>query len=1820
MRMVRQVFAAVFVLLSLGATAWAAGGRAIETTDNADYFGFDLRTEQNVSLDRCKSICLGDSSCRAFTYNTKAKWCFLKSDYNTLKPFSGAVAGKIVNLAGEPDIGAPGELAFVPAWMVEEARLYRRTLTAATVADTDGLAGLVAAGDQAIVSDPRTAMGKFAAAIAISPGDAELWNKLGRAVLAVTPANSVEAGELQRNATGAAYNAYLLSRSTAVRAETLATLAVGLDRREMFRPALQAYEASLSLVPSPSLQAEYEDLKARKGFRIVEHSVDADTASPRICAQFSEDLVKVGVDYANFVTVDDAAPKGVEAKERQICVEGLSHGRHYRVAFRPGLPAAIGEVLSTPVVLSIYVQDRAPSARFTGDSFVLPATARRGIPVVTINMDVADVKLYRIGDRSLAQLLSGYQFMRQLDGYDLSSIADQMGAPVWEGKLDIANELNKEVTTSFPVDEALPQRKPGVYVLTAAPVDDRRDTWESRATQWFVVSDIGLSTYTGQDGLNVFARSLGTAKPLAGVELTLLARNNEILGTATTDAEGRAKFAPGLSRGEGGMVPAVLMAENAETDFVFLDMTRAGFDLSDRGVEGRAAPGALDVYAWTERGIYRVGETVHVAALARDDAAKAVDGMPLTFIFTRPDGVEDRRIVSDGAAAGGHAVELPLAGNAMRGTWQVRVHTDPKEAAVATQMFLVEDFVPDRIEFDLSADRTEIAAGEAANVTVDGRYLYGAPAAGLALEGEVTVSTVREWNRYKGYWFGLADEQEGEATRTPLTGLPAVGEDGKATFPVVVDQLPATTRLLNANVTVRMRETGGRAVERNLDIGVKPEGELIGLDPQFDGDSVAQGGTAGFKLIAVDAEGKRKDAKGLVWSLVRIERNYQWYRNGNYWNYEPVTFTRAVANGTIDASTGAEAELKLPVDWGRYRLEVETADTDGPATSYEFDAGWYVSASSTETPDALEIALDKDAYAAGDVARLQVSPRFAGEILVTVGAERLLTTVTATIPEGGATVDIPVGADWGAGAYVTATLYRPGESRESRMPSRAIGVKWLKVDPGAKKLAVALATPEKTQPRGPLSIPVTVSGLPAMTDAYVTVAAVDVGILNLTNYKAPDPEGWYFGQRRMGIELRDLYGLLIDGSLGATGRLRTGGDGAMMATQGNPPKEKLVAFFTGPVKLDADGKATITFDLPQFNGTVRVMAVAWTKEAVGHATSDVIVRDPIVLTAGLPRFMAPGDEAQMTLDITNTDAPAGSYALALEGAGGLEAKAAGLPDSLVLEPGKRQTLTIPLSAAKTGDAGLTITLAGADGVTVEQVLAMPIRPAAMPVTTRSVVSLPGNGGSITVDRELLAASLIEGAQVSLSVTPSAAFDVVSLLMTLDRYPYGCAEQTTSRALPLLYLSELSRDFGLPEDPEVKGRIQDAIYKVLNYQSSSGSFGLWSPGFGDLWLDAYVTDFLTRAREKDYDVPLKATLQALSNLQNSVSYDVDLQGRGGEIAYALYVLARNHKASVGDLRYYADTQIEAFTSPMAVAHLAASLALYGDSQRSERTFSAALTLAQSTTEVDYYRSDYGSKLRDGAAMLALAAESNPMPSVVPAMVKYVAAERAKVRWTSTQDEAWMLLAARALTAANSSLQLEVDGAAHSGAYSARVSGEELSAKPITVVNKGKDPLEAVVTASAIPSQPLPAGGEGFTIKRTYYRLDGSEANVSEARQNERYVVVLKVVSLNDWGARVLVNDLLPAGFEIDNPGLVSSAQLSGFTWLPQTDAAHLEFRDDRFVAAFNRDQGAGSDLTVAYVVRAVTPGVYVHPAASVEDMYRPEFSARTATGMMEVRAN
>jgi uncharacterized protein YfaS (alpha-2-macroglobulin family) len=1805
-------FSALFFSSLLLATPLIAAERRIETTVDGDYTGFDLRTVKNVSLDQCQAACIGDNQCRAFTYNVKAKWCFLKSDHGQLNTFAGAVAGKIVEVAVQPDIGAPPRLTFLSDELLQQAREQKDGLTLGDNQQGYGIENLkTVAQSELLGGRVDTAIYNYKGALSLSPDDGDLWIALARAA-GIAKNN----GSADSEGTLAAINGYLMSRTTQARADALAVLGAALAKQQNYRQALTAYKQSLALASARTVQAAYNDLRERQGFRVTGNTVDADSANPRACVQFSEPLVKAGVDYAPFVTLDGQAPKAMEAKDNQVCVEGLTHGQRYKLSLRRGLPSSVDEPLPAQVDLDIYVKDRSPMVRFTGDSFVLPSTARRGIPIVSVNTDRANLKLYRIGDRNIAPLLTNSQFLTQMSGYSADRIEQENGELVWQGTIDLGQDMNKDVTTSFPVDEALPERKPGVYVLTASAANAVNQEWDNKATQWFVVSDIGLITYAGTDGLHVFARSLGSAKPIAGVDLQLLAKNNEILGTAKTDADGRATFTAGLMRGTAAMVPAVLAAQSEGKDYVFLDMTRPGFDLSDRGVTGRPAPGAIDLLSWTERGIYRPGETVHASALARNVDATAIENLPLTFVFLRPDGVEDRRVVKNGDI-GGYTLDLPLQDTSMRGTWTMQVFTDPKGSAIGEKTFLVDDFVPDRIEFDMTSEAKEIVVGEPASVSIDGRYLYGAPAAGLGLEGEIALKPTRENATFPGYQFGLADEEETETVRIPLDALDDTDEYGKTTFDADVAELPSTTKLINAEIVVRMQETGGRAIERNLSLSVKADGPRIGIKPEFSGD-LPEGAVGNFNVILVNESGAKQALKGLPWKLVKVERDYQWYRDGNSWRYEPITRTRQVSNGTVDVTTDG-GRVSVPVEWGRYRLEVETADIGGPASSVEFDAGWFVTATSTETPDALEVALDKPSYKVGDTAKLKVSSRYAGELMVMAGSEELISVETASIAENGGEVEIPVTADWGAGSYVTATLYRPGEARENRMPMRAIGITWLKVDPEARDLAIAIDAPEKTLPRQPLDISLQVAGAGANEDAYVTVAAVDVGILNLTRYEPPAPDDWYFGQRRLGLEIRDIYGRLIDGSLGATGRLRTGGDGGSMALQASPPKEKLVAFFSGPVKLDGEGKAKVSFDIPQFNGTARVMAVAWSKSGVGHGVKDVIIRDPIVITSSLPRFLAPGDDSNLRLDIANTDGPAGTYDLTVE-----TSDAVAIGQSAVkpveLTAGGKTSITLPLVGIEPGDGTVSIKLANSAGLSVDQVLHIPVRPAAMPVTERRLVELKP-GASVTVDGNLLADNVLQGASVSVNVSRSNAFDIPALLMSLDRYPYGCAEQTTSRALPLLYLSEMAVQNGLADDAEVKKRVQDAIYRVLSFQASAGSFGLWGPdGAGnDLWLDAYVSDFLSRAREQGYDVPEQPLVQSLENLQNTLAYTTNVRDQGNQIAYALYVLARNRKAAISDLRYYADTMLGDFPTPLSKAHIAAALSLYGDGQRSRSIFNDALQMSENAQvqKVSLARSDYGSSLRDGAAVLALAAESRPVPPIVPALADVVAKEWAQKKYTSTQEQTWMLLAARALQNGDDSLKLNVNGAAHTGTLMSQMAGDVLLDHPRTIRNDSGDALSAAITTVAAPATPLPAGGDGFQISRTYYTMEGEEANVSEAKQNERYVVVLNVTETNDWPSRIVVTDLLPAGFEIDNPSIVNSANLANFDWIEEVQAAHTEFRNDRFVAAFDRAQGDNRQITLAYVVRAVTPGVYDHPAAQVDDMYRPQFSARTAMGKMEV---
>ncbi len=1680
--------------------------------------------------------------------------------------------------------------------------------------------------------DARVAARQLATAVMTDPKDVAAWTGLAKALLAMTPdpARPAERYSIPVNASGAAFLALERAGTDPQRAAALAALGEALKARSMWRPAIEALAASVKIVANDETQDTLDQLRAEHGFRVVDYKTESDSAEPRLCINFSERLPSAVGDLQKFVALDGREPQNMTVENQQLCIDGLEHGKRYEIQLRAGLPSTIGESLAKASEIAVYVRDRSPSVRFSGRAYVLPNRGQQGIPVVSVNASKATIEILRIGDRALASATSLDGFLKQVQSYELETIRERNGQRIWQGELELASRLNEEVTTAIPVSDAVPDLKPGVYLVIASAAEKKSDDYSAPATQWFIVSDLGLTALAGDDGLHAFVRALGSANPVGDVAVRLVARNNEVLATGKTDAQGYVRFDAGLMRGTGGLAPAILVAEGNK-DYAFLDLATAAFDLTDRGVKGREQPGPIDGYAYSDRGVYRPGEPVYLTALLRDRNGAASEA-PATMIVSRPDGVEYRRIVLNEPQLGGRTATLALPATAMTGTWRARLHTDVKGKSLAQVAFLVEDFVPERLSLTLEPQAKSIAVEETASIAVVGRYLYGPPAAGLAVEGEVQVrQATGDLPGLAGYRFGLADERV-TAVRQPLENLPATGNDGRAAIGVRLPQIPKTARPLEAEVLVRLREPSGRTIERSVKLPVDTREARVGIKPLFYGGQIGEGESAAFETLLVDAAGTLQPATSLKWEIVQLNQRWQWYSRDGQWNYEAFTTTKRVAGGTTKGDGSTAARIDAPqLDWGRYRLEVSTTGAGAVAiSSVAFNVGWHAS-ESAESPEVLDVALDKASYKAGDTARVRINSRVAGKVRVAVLSNGLLAMKDAEVPAGGGEITLPVEANWMPGAYVTATLYRAMDEGAKRMPSRAIGVRWLGLDTTGETLKLTLSAPAKIKPASKLTVPVKIDGLKAGESARITVAAVDIGILNLTRFEAPAPERHFHAQRRLGVEIRDFYGRLIDGMRATRGTLRSGGDGEGMgglSAKGSPPVEKPLALFSGIVEVKPDGTAETSFDIPDFNGTVRLMAVAWSAGKVGSAGSDVVVRDALALTVTAPRFLSLGDEANLAIDLHNIEAPDAAFALSIE-----QENPQGLAVSLAqrnprLAPNQRRSERVAIKPAGLGRHVYNVRATGPDGVEVRRRVALQVMPPANDIRRTTSARIAAKGGRLTLSPDVLADLIPTSARIALNVGPSAGMDVPGLLTSLDRYPYGCAEQTTSRALPLLYVNDVARRIGIAEDSEIKERIQKAVARVLEMQDSSGAFGVWGPGEPDLWLTGYVTDFLTRAKELGHPVPQMQLTQALDRLANYVSYAQDFEKGGEARAYALYVLARNGRAPVAELRYYADERLERFSSALAQAQIGAALAMTGDKPRAERVFRAALAKI-GDDGAEESRIDYGSRLRDGAAVLTLVSETRTLTAETPQLATVIEKARANRAYTSTQEQAWMLLAARALSESASNTKLTINGAAHSGELTRALTAGDLGQGGLSVLNTGDAPVAAIVSVTGSALTAEPAVSKGFTISRTYYTLDGSRLDPGDGpmtvAQNDRVVVVLKIEGENN-GGRVLLVDRLPAGFEIENPRLVESGDVKSLAWLQTAGKPkHTEFRDDRFVAAFDYFQGEDGRTgvkpaaTVAYIVRAVTPGRYVHPAAMVEDMYRPDLFARTSAGGLVVTA-
>ncbi len=1562
--------------------------------------------------------------------------------------------------------------------------------------------------------------------------------------------------------------------------------------------------------------------------------IDTSKAQPEACLVFTRDLDVSGhTHYEDYLTVDPSTRIVVRPLDARLCVAGLNFNATYTVTLKKGLPDKAGEKLTEDETVAVELRDKPSLVRFSG-GIVLPRDNADGVPVTTVNINRLKLKIIRVGDRLLSQIESGTVDQTTLYSYDAQQLEDSQGSVVWQGAMDIANVKNDSVITLIPIRDILKDKPPGAYVLVAQDAvkaksaDDTSSDDDSGelASQWVIDSDIAITTFQGTNGLAVFARSYASARPMSGVKLTLVARDNNVLATVNTDSSGRANFDAGLFNGKGGNEPVVVMAYGANNDFSFLDLRRPAFDLTDRGVGGRDTPGPIDAFLYTERGVYRPGETIKSVAMLRDRVGTAVNA-PLTLVATRPDGVEFARTTVAGAslAAGTAAWSLPLRNTSPHGRWQIAAFIDPKAPAVGRVQFDVADFVPQRLKVTLTAEEKVLHANTDFHVKTESRFLYGAPASGLSGEGEARITTDSDpFPEFSKYQFGRVDDTFADVSANVT--VPETDALGVTEATGSIADLADTTLPLKAVIKVSIHEPGGRTTDKSVEVPVRTHDVSIGILPDFDDGSVNENARAGFEAIAVDGNGKRIAMNGLTFTWVRENTSYQWYQDSGSWKYQAVTRDRLITSGSLNIDAVKPAKLAQAMPWGTYRLTITDPKT-GAASSYRFYSGWAASETG-DRPDRIPVAADKPAYKPGETAHVSIKPGADGQALVVVAGDKVFSSQLISAPAGGASVDIPISADWGAGAYVLVTDYRALNDSTGREPVRSIGVAWLGVDNSARTLNPLIGGPEKILPRQHINIPVTVKGLSDGDEAYMTLAAVDEGILQLTDFKSPDPATYYFGKRKLGVGMHDDYGRLIKAEKGPVGAMREGGD----SFGGRPlavVPTKTVALFSGLVKIGAGGIAQIGLDIPDFNGELRLMAVAWTKDKVGHADRPLTVRDPVVADIVLPRFLAPGDRSQAALNLNNVEGAPGNYTSVVTTSGPVGV-AGGAPQTVIVKAlarGQRILVPVELQGTGLGIANITLKLSGPGGFKVQRSWPIEVRAPQLDIA-RDDAQVLAAGQTFTANKTLVADVVPSTLITAINVSASHGYnDVPGLLRWLDKYPYGCIEQTTSRAMPLLYFNDLADLAGLPKDQALHQRIQDAVDNVLDMQNYAGNFGMWGPGNdADPWISVFALDFLNQAKQKGYVVPNEAVRSGTGWLKTtSTSDSFDDATR----AYAFYVLAHAGQLNLSDLRYFSDTRGSEWNNAIAASLTGAAAAQAGDRSRANYAFGRAQAIIAGAKPESYSTDDYGSFVRDLAGTTALAVEGGD-PEIVPALMKRTDDVDMRLNATTTQEKAWMLRAAYELSKERAPLNIVVDGKPmleRTGAVRLSPSLAQLN-RGIAILNHGDAPVWRTVSVQGTPATPLPAEANGLTIKKTVWTMAGQPADLAALKQNDRVMIVIEGQMANNFYRQMGAIDLLPAGLEIEMP--IAGDDAKAYPWLSSLNDVSMEdARDDRFVAAFNigSQYQEKSDpkkpppplptYRIAYIARAVTEGNFAMPAGVVEDMYAPSIRGRTDMGTVTI---
>lgn len=1493
----------------------------------------------------------------------------------------------------------------------------------------------------------------------------------------------------------------------------------------------------------------------------------------------------------------------------------------YTVHIKRGLVSETGSVLKDSYVKRFEIPDLRPRVRFTDTNLFLPLKGPTDLKLATTNVDRVTFGIAKVSFFDLPILIHSEE-------------------------LEIASRLNEEVITPFPLKESLADAQGGIFKVMV----NANKQWV-QMEQLLLITDIGIVTKRTDDVLSVWVNSLDSLDPISEATVQLInSTKKETLLTGKTDDAGFLKFS--LAADEIARDVPLLLTVSKGNDFSFLQLRSHQLSTRDFNVSGKPfLREGYEAFLYTERGVYRPGETVNLVGIVRGKQSKVPASLPVRVEILTPYKSVFQKFQTQTEQEGACEIQIPFSAVASTGFYTAKMWVDKKQ--IGEVSFQVEDFIPDRMKVSTAVDKDAYMLGDAVNLEVKAVNLFGTPAVGRKVSAYYDLHAASYDPPEKWRSFTFSDPTRNFEHEPVRFDDVLTNNDGKAVYQFLLPEGLKPPSSLGVNIGATVREPGGRAVTTSTKwVSVHPYSHYVGLKRPQSG-TVKLNEEVTFDYISIDTEGNTVPGRTLKATISAISQSRGRRERASSIVTELESYTLKSAAEIANFSF-------TPTAYGVHRVAIADVESGAKVSLQFFVSEWGGVPWSGESPEKLEMTLDKTAYRPGEAAKLHINAPFPGKVLLTIEQEKVLSYQTFMVKDSSAAVTIPVKNTYAPNVYLSAMLIRSTTSLGKHASARAFGIVPLKLDVEPRKLQVEIDAPKQTRSHREVEIKFRVRGRSTGKPYRVSIAAVDEGILQLTNTETPKPHTYFYQQR--GLEsssdefytavmksnrfpikpiesLADLMNLISpEARLNQALRAMMGGRSIGMTR--SAIRVKPVSLWSGLITTDANGDGSVRFKIPQFNGTLRIIAVAFAGADYGSGTEQIQVREPVVLTPTFPRFLSGGDRIRIPVSVYNGTDKNGNFTVKLDATGPVQlltendsidhvviAREDSLQKHTEIPAGTEGQLYFDVIAHDAvGIATFNLSATGNGEEIHLAPVQLPLRSAAPPRTkTGHGIVRAGEPADFIFPSNLRA----DTSEFMLTVSPLPAVRFAGGLRYLIQYPHGCLEQTTSRVFTLLYLSELARivEPKLAADGKIDEYIEAGIAKLESMFRTEYHFTYWPGGsYINQWSSIYASHFLVEARKAGYKVSETVYNRMLEGVRRQAKRGGSIHRQNEEAdrydlaraAYACYVLAAAGQPEKPVMHYLNNNRFSKLND-YSQFQLAGAFALSGDVKM-------ALSMLPDSVDLEKKgRQDTGrnfdSPVRAQAIMLDVLIEVKEDHPAIPELVESLTdAASKKQRWGTTQENAFAFLALGKFLKKQSH-QKFTGTIMQNGAHFANFDstgiqhiGSDWDGTQMELKVQGKGTCYFYWEAFGVSRDSyIEEYGHELQINRRYLTLDGTRVK-NVFQQGELIIAEISVKALTSTLENVVVVDMLPAGFEIENPRLVSRAQAP---WGKQQDFKpdYIDIRDDRLIlyGSFRYQQ----QQKFYYPLRVVTQGTFTVPPVSAEAMYAPSKSAVASSGTVQV---